>query len=314
MIAQIVGWRACVGLALGLLHLGMAAAEVGLTLRTNDVIGLVGGSVWVAEQRDGYLEAALRQTHPGHQLRVRNFGWEGDTVASGLREVNYPHVPALMRRYAVTVALLQFGQSESFAGDAGLAAFRRDYAQLLDQLGAITPRLVLVTPLPFESPPPPIPDLASRNSQLASYVGVVRELGAARGLPVLDLFTNASPAPGLSLTTDGRQLSVRGEAVSAREIVRAWAPTLVPASDPVAWLTGPQVEPLRVAVVAKNQLWRYHVRPTNWAFLAGDRTEQASSRDHRDRNVRWFPGEVEEFGRRLSDAERKLDQLLPENR
>lgn len=314
MSAQRVGWRACLGLALALLQLESVAADVGALLRTNDVIGLAGGGVWVAEQRDGYLEAALRQTHPGHRLRVRNFGWEGDTVGSHLREVNYPSVPALMKRHGVTVALLQFGQSESFAGEAGLPAFRRDYTQLLEALAAVTPRLVLITPLPFESPPAPIPDLAARNPQLAAYVGVIRELGAARGLPVIDLFASVPASTGLSLTTDGRQISARGEAVLAREVVRASAPTQVPSTDPVAWLTGPQVEPLRMAVIAKNQLWRYHVRPTNWAFLAGDRVEQASSRDHRDRNIRWFPGEVEEFGRRFAEAEHQLDQRMPENR
>ena len=126
-----------------------------VVLQTNDVVALVGAGAWVAEQRDGYLETALREAHPNHQLRVRNFGWEGDTVSMRAREVNYPAVPALVKRFGATVIFLQFGQNEAFAGDAGKEVFRRDYERLLNALNPITPRLVLVTPLPFESPPPP---------------------------------------------------------------------------------------------------------------------------------------------------------------
>ena len=48
-------------------------------------------------------------------------------------------------------------------------------------------------------------------------------------------------------------------------------------------------------VAAKNRLWYYYYRPQNWAFLAGDRTNQPSSRDHLDPSKRWFPEELEKF-------------------
>ena len=54
-------------------------------------------------------------------------------------------------------------------------------------------------------------------------------------------------------------------------------------------------EHLRQTVVAKNKLWFDYWRPQNWAFLAGDRTSQPSSRDHRDPKKRWFPEEMEKF-------------------
>ena len=52
---------------------------------------------------------------------------------------------------------------------------------------------------------------------------------------------------------------------------------------------------LRTLITAKNRLWFHYYRPQNWAFLAGDRTNQPSSRDHLDPSKRWFPKELEKF-------------------
>ena len=55
----------------------------------------------------------------------------------------------------------------------------------------------------------------------------------------------------------------------------------------------------------------------NWAFLGGDRIEQPSSRDHRDPKVRWFPGELEQFGPLIEQAEAMIGELaktMPELR
>jgi hypothetical protein len=52
---------------------------------------------------------------------------------------------------------------------------------------------------------------------------------------------------------------------------------------------------IRDLIAAKNRLWFHYYRPQNWAFLAGDRTNQPSSRDHLDPSKRWFPEELERF-------------------
>ena len=70
-------------------------------------------------------------------------------------------------------------------------------------------------------------------------------------------------------------------------------------------------------VAAKNRLWFDYSRPMNWAFLGGDRIEQPSSRDHRDPKVRWFPGELEQFGPLIEQAEAMIGELaktMPELR
>ena len=75
--------------------------------------------------------------------------------------------------------------------------------------------------------------------------------------------------------------------------------------------SAPGFEPVRVAVAEKNTLWFRYTRPTNWAFLAGDRTEQPSSRDHRDLKVRWFPSELEQFVPLIAEAEHRIEKLAP---
>ena len=68
-------------------------------------------------------------------------------------------------------------------------------------------------------------------------------------------------------------------------------------------------ERLRQVVVAKNRLWFDYWRPQNWAFLGGDRTEQPSSRDHRDPHIRWFPAEMEKFVPLIEAKEREMAEL-----
>jgi hypothetical protein len=71
-------------------------------------------------------------------------------------------------------------------------------------------------------------------------------------------------------------------------------------------------ERLRQVVVAKNRLWFNYWRPQNWAFLGGDRTEQPSSRDHRDPKIRWFPTEMEKFVPLIAAKEREIAELAGE--
>jgi hypothetical protein len=68
-------------------------------------------------------------------------------------------------------------------------------------------------------------------------------------------------------------------------------------------------ESLRQSIIAKNKLWFDYWRPQNWAFLAGDRINQPSSRDWRDPSIRWFPPEREEFLPLIKAKEKEIDAL-----
>ena len=115
------------------------------------------------------------------------------------------------------------------------------------------------------------------------------------------------------LTADGLQLSARGQALVARAFARrlGFSKVADAAGEPDEKGVWPNVgyERLRRVIVAKNRLWFQYWRPQNWAFLGGDRTEQPSSRDHRDAKLRWFPTEMEKFVPLIEAKEREIAGL-----
>ena len=310
--------RACrcaamVAFVTGVPALGAAA----FPLRTNDVVAFLGGANVVAAQQSGHLETLLTIAGPGHHLSFRGLAWEGDTVFARPRELNYPTLAEQLRRTGATVVVVQFGQTESMAGEAKVDDFIRAYGQLLDTCAAVAPRFVLVTPPLFERPiETTLPDLSAHNTVLVRYAAAIREIAAQRGATLVDLTRGLAEenAPGRP-TRDGWQLTPAGQArvaaVFARQLGLGEVASRAGRADVAGRWSAPGFEPVRVAVAEKNTLWFRYTRPTNWAFLAGDRTEQPSSRDHRDLKVRWFPSELEQFVPLIAEAEHRIEKLAP---
>jgi mono/diheme cytochrome c family protein len=67
-------------------------------------------------------------------------------------------------------------------------------------------------------------------------------------------------------------------------------------------------ESLRNAIRQKNDLWFRYWRPTNWAFLYGNRQSTASSRDHTNPSRRWFPEELKNALPQLDKAEMRVHE------
>ncbi len=59
-------------------------------------------------------------------------------------------------------------------------------------------------------------------------------------------------------------------------------------------------------VAQKRSLWTQYYRPTNWAFLFGDRQHVPSSRDHRDANQRWFVEELKKLPPLIDQADQAI--------
>jgi hypothetical protein len=70
--------------------------------------------------------------------------------------------------------------------------------------------------------------------------------------------------------------------------------------------------PIRAAIQTKNRLWHNYWRPSNWAFLHGDRTQQPSSRDPVNPQLRFFPSEQEKYLPLIKEAEEKVYKLVEE--
>jgi hypothetical protein len=278
-----------------------------------DVVAFVGGADVAAAVESGHLETLLTARFRGLDVRFRNFGWEGDTVHAQPRDVGFPPLSVHLQRARASVVVLQFGRSESLSGRAGLPEFVRDYGKLLDNCARQTPRLMLVTPPPFEQGRGS--ELAKRNADLAAHSQAIRDLARERKLPFVDLFAEVGGESHHEprLTSDGLQLTPRGHALVARAFAHqlgfAQLADAAGAPDENGVWPNASLEQMRQVVVTKNRLWFNYWRPQNWAFLGGDRTEQPSSRDHRDRNIRWFPSEMEKFLPLIEAKEREIAEL-----
>jgi hypothetical protein len=293
--------------------------------RTNDVVVFLGGASVVAADRAGILETTLTLAHPGHHLRFRCLAWEGDTVLSQPRELNFPGLTNLLDRCQATVVCLEFGASEALEPHFDEPAFKAGYRGLLSQCFSRISRVILVIPPPFESKSPPLPDYTHANANLDRIADVIRDVarvsrenpsGLERMVTVIDLHTAFTRQPPASpWSHDGRDLTDRGH----RAVAAAWTQAIHSTSladragSPEFWKR-PDIAELHQAVRGKNRLWFDSWRPMNWAFLAGDRTEQQASRDHRDRNIRWFPAEMEQFKPLLTEADIRIESLAAQIR
>jgi len=187
---------------------------------------LLGGGHGERLLHDPTFETELQRRFAGRNLVVRNMCDDGDTP--GYRDHsgrNSPYAfPGAEKWYPLSkskdawgsgqagsgfartpdqwlaavkadVVLAWFGYGESFAGAAGVAAFRGELTAWLDHMatqkpnGTSTPRIVLVAPPALEGwfSTLELAHVEGVNRNLALYAGVMREVAAARGLGFVDL-------------------------------------------------------------------------------------------------------------------------------
>lgn len=300
-------------LLLALLAVGRAAEPL---LKSNDVIALIGGEDMVVADEMGFLETLLHLEFPEHRLKVRSLAWEGDTVFEQRRDLNYPTLAAQLDRMGATVVLCQFGQIESLAGEARVPEFLDAYRRLVDHLSragakpAQQRRVLILPPNEITQSPPWAPDdvkafepqkrLAVHHKALSEYSYATRKLAREPNIEALDLgFGDAD----VLLQRDGLHFNETGHELWAWSVARRLQDRKEAKSDQ---FTREQLGALRQLVQQKNRLWFHYTRPQNWAFLAGDRTSQPSSRDHVDKNKRWFPEEMEQFVPLIEAKEKEI--------
>jgi hypothetical protein len=282
----------------------VAAAGEAMRFASNDIVAFIGGGDVAAAQFTGHLESLLAREFPG--TRFRNFGWEGDTVFAQPRDYNFPPLKEHLKKAQATVVIVQFGRTEALSDER--ADFKAAYLKVLSEIQETVPKVILVTPIPFEKPIEPLPDLSKRNSKLGEFSERIREIANEKNIPSIDLF-RALEKQADRLTEDGLQLTPYGHSIVARAFADAIG---VKSSDSAGtdgkWQNA-KLEEIRQAVIVKNRLWFNYWRPQNWAFLGGDRTEQPSSRDHRDPKIRWFPAEMEKYPKLIAEKEQEIASL-----
>ena len=290
----------------------------GFAIDSDQTIAVVGSTNALASSQHGYFEALLCAAWPQYKVQTRNIAWQADTVYQQQRPRNFyaTEKPAYgeldgRNRIHADIVFFWMGQTESLDGPDHLEKFVSEYSQHLDQVGKYTQRLVLVTPVPFSNPLGLELDIENRNKSLATYAHAIRDIGRERGLPVVDLFSALlSKEQMKEHSHNGMHLSPEGHWFAAQ----AFASQLG-FSDRVAHIKKHQskasllpdaAEELRQAIKQKNDLWFRYWRPSNWAFLYGNRQTQPSSRDHANPGRRWFPEELQNALPLLIEADRRI--------
>jgi hypothetical protein len=283
------------------------------SFKSGDVVAFVGGTDVAAANQNGYLESYLSVGAEPMHLRFRNFGWEGDTVYEQPRDFNFPKLTEHLKKAGTTVILMEYGRMESLSFNDSSKRFKAGYQKLLDEFMTITPRIVLITPPPFEDPGGNLPNLARKNEDLRKLVKTIQLIAEERQLMVVDVFKLHAMTEPKRLTSDGLQLTLYGHENIARIIAEDLgfkkAVQLAGNLNSKGEWSNREFETLRQAIVGKNQLWFNYWRPQNWAFLGGDRTEQPSSRDYRNPQVRWFPTEMEKYKPLIEQKEEEIRRL-----
>lgn len=263
-------------------------------LKPNDVIALVGGEDMVACAEQGYLETLLQRALPNYHLKFRCLAWEGDTVYEQPRMLNYPTLAQQLEQVRATAIIAQFGQMESLDGRSGIPKFIAAYESLIRTMQKDDSRRRLsVVALPYAGP---------KDAEVRQlYSMAVQDLPSRLHLgPAL---TPIVLGMDIGTISDGVHLNQHGHSVAAGVFCRQLVGIQGSKSD----YSG--LEPLLQLVRAKNRLWERYRRPQNWAFLAGDRVSQPSSRDWRDPNKRWFPEEMEQFVPLIEQKEKEIWEL-----
>ena len=283
-----------------------AGAQPPLVFQPHDRVVLIGNTLAERQMLFNHFEASLLARFPALELTVRNLGWSGDTPSLQPRPLNFgdaaPHLTA--QRADVIVAF--FGLNESFAGEAGVAAFERDLEAWVTlhraarYNGRTAPRIVLVSPIAHERLARMVHvDVDARNRELARYTEAMRSVASRLECPFVDVFTPmrtamaATPEP---LTINGIHLNEIGDRVFAGILMTALGFEPAPSDTSAAAIKA--FDSLREMVRAKNQLWFYRFRPLNAEYVVGRRVNPFGSVN--------FPGEMKRLDERIAEQDQRI--------
>ena len=270
--------------------------------RSGDVIAFIGATQTVLQQRYGYLETLLTRADAEKDVRFRNLAWQADTVYRRQRPRNFGGNLVQLRRVDASIIIAAFGQIEAMDGVRKIPDFVAAYRKLLNECVMQTRRIVLVTPVPFgEIDNPHIPDLTVRNDAVTAYAFAIRKLAAEMNCLCVDLSQRHADHD----KANGMHLTALGQFQVAQTTYQALQGTSIKriSVDADGRIDNSELEELREAVLAKNELWFRYWRPANWGFLYGDRQGVAFSRDNDDLNKRLLPAEITGILPMIKDAE-----------
>ena len=290
-MSRVFRWFTC-SVALALIATASPIGRVAsLDLHENDHIAIIGNTLAERLQYDGWLETRLHARFPKHDLVIRNLGFSGDEVATRLRSKNFgtpdewlSGKPAPIGGYQenrfdgvntqADVIFAFFGYNESYAGEAGLPAFRQQLTEWIKHTlsqqynGRSAPRVVLFSPIAHEDlVNPDLPNGRENNVRLELYTKAMGEIARANNILFVDLFTPSQAlyaATAAPLTMNGVHLNAEGNRLITGAIEQQLFGN-APTRD------GAYLGRIQQAVQNKNLHWFRRYRTPNGYSTYGDR-------------------------------------------
>lgn len=282
--------------------------------KQGETIAFLGGTNTLELDRYGFLEARFQLAWPNRELRLRNLAWQGDVLTHQARPRNFytkkgdpqpGSVPDLRERTEPGIIFVAFGKLESLpGGDWSVEAYR----ELITALRTCSQRLVLVAPTPFFPVGPASSQTGARNERLAIVAEEIAAVAKENEALFVDLFSPFRKTLDPTLSTNGIHLTEAGHQAVADEIAHQLEFPETPKSEAAPELS----QSLRQAIARKNGLWQQYYRPTNWAFLFGDRQHVPASRDPVERGERWFLREIEALPPLIEETEADIHRYAAE--
>ena len=206
-------------------------------LQAGDHICIIGNTLAERQQYDGWLDTLLYARFPKHDLVIRNLGFSGDEITTRLRSKNFGTPDEWLSGKGAPIGGYEenrlsgantkadvifafFGYNESYAGEAGLPAFKQQLGDWITHTleqkynGKSAPRIVLFSPIAHEDlRNPDLPDGSENNKRLELYTKAMAEVAQARGVRFVDLFAPSRQlyaAAKTPLTINGVHLNANG--------------------------------------------------------------------------------------------------------
>ncbi len=162
-------------------------------VRPGDRIAFVGNTFADQLRMYGYLETLLLQRSIDKPISIRNLGWAGDMLTARDRPTNFPTEESTLTAHKTDVIIACFGMGESFAGEAGMNAFKEDLQDFIashkgkQYNGKTEVRLILISPVAYEDHGNRTPNWERRNRELSAYTRAMNAVAKQAGLPFVDL-------------------------------------------------------------------------------------------------------------------------------
>ena len=270
-----------------LLFAATSPAPAAFEFKKGDKVALIGNSLADRMQHDGWFETVLQSGLKGKEIRFRNLGFTGDMVHDRPRNKGFPSAEEYLKICEADVIFVFFGYNESFSGAGGVDKFKADLSGMIDKYselkpnGKSAPRFVLFSPIAHENlKNPNLPDGRANNRRLVQYATAVKEVAGSKGATYVDLFAATS---GLYESTD-EPLTINGVHLNSegnRQLALVIGKELL-GGTPKA---GPELEPLRQAVLDKNWHWFNRYRATDGNDVWGGRSSLKFVDDQTNREV-----------------------------